>query len=190
MLLELTRPFAYLTIQHNSRLPLWVNWIVPIFISALAIGMPWLFDINVAVYSENGVISRVLGFVQSLAGFYIAALAAIATFNNPDMDKRMSGEAPTMEVNYNGAMSLVKLTRRRFLSSMFSYLTASSIVLTIVSIASLAIAPSLAQTWTGIGLVVLKDIFIFLYLAALAQMICVTSWGLYYLGERIHTPDS
>lgn len=152
--------------------------------------LPWSFNININVYGETGVISRILGFVQSLAGFYIAALAAIATFNNPDMDKPMPGETPTMRIYYNSTMSVVKVTRRRFLSAMFAYLTACSLILTLVSIAALSVAPSLVTVLPHSLLIPLKGTFTFLYLMALAQMTCVTLWGLYYLGERIHTPDS
>ncbi|MEO8118020.1 MAG: hypothetical protein ABI606_01700 [Rhodoferax sp.] len=190
MLLELARPFAYLTIQHRSRLPKWVNWIMPVVVSVIAVALPWALDIHVNIYGDSGVISRVLGFVQSLAGFYIAALAAIATFNNPDMDKLMPGEAPTMQVYYNAAMTTVKVTRRRFLSSMFAYLTACSLVLTLISIMALAVAQPLAVALPSQLLVVVKTAFIVAYLMVLSQMICVTLWGLYYLGERIHTPDA
>ena len=190
MLLELTRPFSYLSIQHNSSLPRWVNWLVPAIFSAVLMAIPWSLDIHFNVYGDNGVISRVLGFVQSLAGFYIAALAAIATFNNPDMDKLMPGEAPTMQIMYNGTMSTVKVTRRRFLSAMFAYLTAGSLVLTLISIAALGASQSLATALPNFLVTPAKTVFIFAYLFALTQMICVTLWGLFYLGERIHTSDS
>jgi hypothetical protein len=189
MLRELLRPFSYLTIRHTTRMPLWVNWIVPVGLSFIAVLLPLSFSLSVNLFGDNGLVARVLGFVQSLAGFYVAALAAIATFNNPDMDKLMPGKPPTMEVSYNGSMSTVQVTRRRFLSCMFAYLTGCSVLLTLISVTALAIAPPVAIAIPEFLVGPAKLVFISLFIFLLTQMICVTFWGLFYLGERIHTPD-
>lgn len=184
------RPFAYLTIRHPSHLPMWVNWGMPACIAFLLIALAWLAGVRVDVFSASGAVSRLLGFLQSLPGFYIAALAAIATFNNSDMLKAMPGTPPTMKVEHNGGMESVPLTRRRFLSSMFAFLTASSIALTLVSILSLCIADQLREMIPHAAHSAIKTFFGFLYFTLVGQLISVTMWGLFYLGERIHTPDS
>lgn len=192
MLLDLVRPFAYLTIRHPGRLPLAINWLVPVVLAAstLAACTAMATDTPFNVFGDSGLISRVLGFVQGLAGFYIAALAAIASFNSPHMDTLMPGTPPTLRIKYNTKASVVKLTRRRFLSAMFAFLTASSLVITALSIAALTFAgplksiiPMQAQPWFVWS-------FCSVYLVALFQLMSVTFWGLYYLGERVHTPDS
>jgi hypothetical protein len=190
MLGDLIRPFAYVTLKHPSNTPKLVNWTVPVGISLLAAVTVWWSGAYIDMLGPNGVVSRVLGFVQNLAGFYVAALAAIATFSSSDMDKLMPGEPPTMKVRYHGHLQTVKVTRRRFLSVMFAYLTALSLLLTLGSIAALAIADPLAHALSDQATGVLKAIFSVGYLGVLAQMTCVTLWGLFYLGERIHTPDS
>lgn len=143
----------------------------------------------VDVFGSAGFLSKILGFVQSLPGFYIAALAAIATFNNSDMDKLMPGKPPEAKIIYNGHLQSVPLTRRRMLSMLFSFLTAESLVLTIFAIG----ATTLAQPIKDLVPIYLhggfKIVFSFLYLTFVMQMFVVTMWGLYYLGERIHTPD-
>ncbi|MBT2326491.1 hypothetical protein J7E62_29690 [Variovorax paradoxus] len=189
MFLNLVRPFAYLTIKHKSRLPQIVNWIVPSAIAILAVGTARAGGLDIDVFGTNGAVSRVLSFVQSLPGFYIAALAAIATFGGVDMDRIMPGDAPTMSIIYHGQSTEVKATRRRFLSAMFSYLTACSLAITLGSIGVLAIAEPLARLVPTQFHWAFKDVFGFLYLLFLGQMTCVTMWGLFYLGERIHTPD-
>jgi hypothetical protein len=45
---------------------------------------------------------HILGFVQVLPGFYIAALAAIATFNKTDIDKIMAAPAPKIDIFIHG----------------------------------------------------------------------------------------
>lgn len=189
MFVELTRPFSYLTIRHNSNLPNLVNWWTPTLMSLAIVGIAWGFNLNVDTFGSNGLVSRVLSFVQSLPGFYIAALAAISTFNNPDMDKLMPGNAPTMTVHYNGTLSVVRATRRRFLSSMFAFLTASSLLLTLISIAALGIAEPIKLAIPAYTQIFFKLSFSFGYLVMLFQLTSITFWGLYYLGERLYTPD-
>lgn len=190
MLLELLRPFSYLTIRHRSMMPYWVNFFLPTVAATVAVALVWLLDLRVDVFGANGLVSKMQSFVQGLPGFYIAALAAIATFNNPDMDKAMPGESPTMFVTYNGARTKVKVTRRRFLSVMFAYLTACSLMLTLISVATVSLADPLTSVLPKQVFGTAKVLFCTAYLTCVAQLVFVTLWGLFYLGERIHTPNA
>lgn len=192
MLTKLLRPFAYLTIRHPTNLPLWVNWWVPIIASCMVVAVVGLVaKTTVDVWGASGVISRFLGFVQNLPGFYIAALAAIATFNSESMQKIMPGTPPTMDIPHNGAIMVqMKLTRRLFLSSMFAYLTALSLLLTIAAISGLAVADSVKATLPVYLYPWLKSAATMIYLMLAAQLLTVTFWGLYYLGERLHLADT
>ncbi|GKT19738.1 hypothetical protein AVHY2522_23570 [Acidovorax sp. SUPP2522] len=187
-MLDLIRPFSFLTIKHPSRLPLWVNWVLPVVLTALVMVGLWLLKTPVNIFGAQGLLERVLGFVQTLAGFYIAALAAVSSFNSPHLDREMPAPAPTMYIKYNGVMQNVTATRRRFLTSMFAYLTALSIVLSLVAIAVLVLAPAITVTWPD-SAAKLHWAGLFGFLSALFQMTCVTFWGLFYLGERMLTPD-
>lgn len=190
MLLELARPFSYLSIRHGSKAPLWINAGFPLLVAVVIVLVVWAVGFKIDVFGTNGMVSRVQGFAQGLPGFYIAALAAIATFSNPDMDRAMPGESPKMAVMYNGGEVIVKVTRRRFLSVMFSYLTACSLMLTMLSVAALSLAEPLTLVLPQRFFGPFKAIFCTVYLFLIAQLIFVTLWGLFYLGERIHTPDS
>ncbi|PAT43795.1 hypothetical protein CK621_02875 [Vandammella animalimorsus] len=90
-----------------------------------------------------------------------------------------------MRIRYTSGLETVELTRRRFLTSMFAFLTALSFVFNLCAIAALAAAPvveAAAPAWFArVG----AAGFLFL----MAQMTCITFWGLYYLGERVLTPD-
>ncbi len=190
MFTELTRPLSYLSIRHSTNSVQWINWWAPFLLAGIVCGIGALLDKPVDIFSSSGVLSKVLGFIQNLPGFYLAALAAVATFNNPDMDKLMPGEPPTAKVLYNGKLTTVKLTRRRMLCMMFAYLTAVSFMLTLISIAAMTFASPLKESITGqFSVVTLKAIFSLCYFVGLGQMLLVTLWGLFYLGERIHTPD-
>ncbi|CAM5457876.1 hypothetical protein TMEC54S_03496 [Thauera mechernichensis] len=147
------------------------------------------FDVPINAFGEQGLLARLLAFVQTLVGFYIAALAAVASFNSRHLDRVMPSPPPTMRVKYNGSLQTVPLTRRRFLCAMFAYLTALSFLFSIAAITVLSLATSVAAVAPATMTVVLKPVTLALFLLAIFQMTSITFWGLFYLGERILTPD-
>jgi hypothetical protein len=186
---DLFRPFAYLTVKHPSGFPRWVNWLLPGLFSLALTWLVWHFDVQVNLLGEKGLLERLLEFIQTLAGFYIAALAAVASFNSPHLDKLMPSPAPTMEVKHNGVLQPVEATRRRFLSAMFAYLTALSFLFSLLAIAALTLADPLRTLLPTSSLQYLTPLGLFVILFAVAQMTAITFWGLFYLGERMLTPD-
>lgn len=185
----LTRPLLYLSIQHDSRQLVAVNWALPAAVSGLLVcAMLWLAP-TMNVFHSGGLVDKLLGFVQSLPGFYLAALAAVATFGKPGLDDVMPGTPPRAHILYNGQTVLVDLTRRRFLCLMFSYLTAISIGLTLALVGSLAAVDPLQAHVPVTAIPALRAVITFALLLFLVQMVVITLWGLYYLGERMHTPD-
>lgn len=189
MLGDLFRPFAYLTIHHPSRLPLWVNWALPAASAAMVMTALLGFGVAINTFGEQGLLARLLAFVQTLVGFYIAALAAVASFNSRHLDRVMPSPAPTMQVKYNGTLQAVPLTRRRFLCAMFAYLTALSFLFSIAAIAVLSLAPAMAAIAPATMSGVLRPVALALFLLAVFQLTSITFWGLFYLGERMLTPD-
>lgn len=187
-MLELFRPFVFLTIRHPSRLPLWVNWVLPLVAACLAVAGLVVLRVPLDLYGTQGLLERLLAFVQTLVGFYVAALAAVCAFNSVHLDQPMPSPAPTMKIRHNGALQEIKLTRRRFLTSMFAFLTALSFAFSLLAIAVLTLAepahrlcPAVAE-W-------LRWPVLWIFLFMLFQLSLVTFWGLFYLGERMLTPD-
>lgn len=187
-MLDLLRPFSFLFISHPSQLPLRVNWLLPLFLALAAMASLALLDGKVNVYGPQGLFDRILGLVQTLAGFYIAALAAVSSFNSPHLDREMPSPAPTLYVRYNGGMEEVKATRRRFLTSMFAYLTALSLLISLTLITTLVLADPIKMNFPNAS-VYLHWLGSCVLLFFLFQMMSVTFWGLFYLGERMLTPD-
>lgn len=184
---QLVRPiFGYLAIQHPTKK--FVDWVLPSIFSIIASLLLLISKGSVNFFGAGGVISLVLGYVQNLPGFYIAALAAIATFARPDIDVLMPGDPPPRikSEDNRGVVNLIELTRRRFLCLLFSFLTIECIALTFFSIAMLAGAPALNNLIHGMAHTALFGIAAFLYFLILFQLLIATLWGLYYLGERIH----
>jgi len=128
-----------------------------------------------------------------LPGFYIAALAAIATFGRTDIDEIMPGSPPPRleTATVNGGVNLIELTRRRFLCLLFAFLTVECVALTLGSVLVLSAVPAIVEC---IGdretlLRIVSAFGVFFYCLVLTQLMIATLWGLYYLGERIHQPD-
>lgn len=92
-----------------------------------------------------------------------------------------------MDIYRNGVIEKdTSLTRRLFLSAMFSYLTALSIFLTLASIFGVTFASVIKPLLSPGFVYFLKIASTGIFLTLAAQLISVTLWGLYYLGERIH----
>tara|TARA_Y100000052_G_C2915561_1_gene65120 strand:+ start:127 stop:696 length:570 start_codon:yes stop_codon:yes gene_type:complete len=177
---QLCRPLSYLQIKHNDK---WIyDWLLPTVFTLISLVIIFFLIPVDAVVGDGGLISELTNFVSNLPGFFIAALAAVATFNKNDIDELMANP-PKIEIFHHGSYLMVEMTRRRFLCVLFSYLTATSIFLVIFTRFALALQlPSglmLAASWFGVSL----------FLFVLWQMILATVLGLYYLGERLHTPQ-
>ncbi|SED35365.1 hypothetical protein SAMN02787142_3023 [Burkholderia sp. WP9] len=192
ILYQLCRPIAYLAIKHPEKKI--ADWYVPLFLASLGSIGALLAHGHINFFGAGGLVSSVLGFVQNLPGFYIAALAAIATFGRNDIDSVMPGNPPPRleTLTNSGVSNLISLTRRRFLCLLFAFLTVECVALTMLSIVAIAVAPTLstwATKWPVVHLVAFLGVF-FVYAILLSQLLVATLWGLYYLGDRIHQPDS
>lgn len=133
-----------------------------------------------------------------LPGFYIAALAAVATFYREEIDKVMPHPAPTLKMRTGPRETDVKLTFRMFMSHLFSYLTAVSFLAVFVFVMAELVAASVLYTIGLIGnLSVRAWVLCFtesLYVATVAwlasKIVLTTLVGLYFLAERMHRPDA
>ncbi|EIG3558839.1 hypothetical protein FW381_004759, partial [Escherichia coli] len=138
------------------------------------------------LFDDNGFIKSIVSFISNLPGFYIAALAAIATFNRAEIDlplisneRNASIEIKVTKENGKVVNSEEVLTRRLFLCMLFSFLTALSIVIIILNA---IFSPLINVYQNSIVLMVYTVVFTFL----VWQLLVSTFFGLYYLGNRIH----
>lgn len=180
ILYQLSRPLSYLRIKHGDK---WIyDWFVPSMLTLITAALCYFFTDHIKLVSPGGMIDRITDFIAGLPGFFIAALAAVATFNKNDIDDLMANP-PKLEILYQGQPMMVDMTRRRFLCVLFSYLTASSIFLVLATRIglSLSLSSEIVPYMIAFG--------VLLYFFTLWQMITATLVGLYYLGERLHTPQ-
>lgn len=190
MFKHLLRPFSYLTIDHQQK---WiVDWIYPLVGAILSTAI--IFGLKVvgpiSLYGDSGLVGKILGFIQNLPGFYIAALAAIATFNRIDIDKTMPAPAPTLDITVQGKTVAIELTRRRFLCSMFAFLTAENLILIAMAIFSQTLYLTVKACLPVVSHIWVSGFFIFIFLLLYWQMMITSFWGLFYLGDKLHQPDA
>jgi len=186
---HLFRPLAYLGIAYPNKWRL--DWLIPfvlgavsaVVLAALALVHPLL------IIGDGGLVSKIVSLVQSLPGFYIAALAAIATFNRIDIDRPMPAPSPRLNVLVRGRKVPIDLTRRRFLCVLLAFLTAESLVLVVGAIFAQTVAPTIRDLVADKFHFLCLYIGLFFYLLFFWQMMVVTFVGLFYLGDRIHQPD-
>ncbi|WP_238925026.1 hypothetical protein [Achromobacter insuavis] len=184
---QLTRPFGYIFIQHRVKKV--VDWYLPALLATIAVAVLFPFRGIVNIWGEQGLVVNVQAFVQSLPGFYIAALAAIATFGQKGtLDTLMPEPTPTIETRFGGAWVVMGLTRRRFLCLLFAYLTALSVCLTVFSLFVRAVVGVKQMMPHFLGEATFYAMT-YAYLIFFFQMVVTTLWGLYYLSDRIHQPD-
>ncbi len=142
--------------------------------------------LDLKIFGDKGLLDLIVGLLQILTGFYIASLAAVATFNKSDMDSKMKGEPAKLSVLVRGVPVTEELTRRRFLCLMFGYLSFVSIFLYFAGgVANLfsshiaGLLPLKLHSWA-------KWLFVWIYLTITANLIVTTLLGLFYMSDRIH----
>lgn len=189
MFYQLLRPFSYLAINHPAKKV--VDWRVPGFLTIVAMSVLVAGRGSINVWGPDGLVSVLQGLVQGLPGFYIAALAAVATFGRQTtLDSLIPEPTPTIETWYGGGKIEIGLTRRRFLCLLFAHLTAVSVCISVFASFGRALAGpiqrSMGAQWLDLAFYVGSTVYVFFVF----QMIVVTLWGLYYLSDKMHQPDA
>lgn len=190
MIDALFKPLRYLAIKEDVGGKFKVDVVIPLII-ALVISLIFLYlKIWHQIHlfgTDSSLIQNIIGLVQILPGFYIAALAAISTFPSSSMDKDMP--EPTPYLNKATGVEKDYLCRRRFLCYMFAYLAYISIItLFLTAVIAFVYSTALFKTSAFID----NTVYFFSCLAIyflIIQTVSLTFVGLWYLGERIHFND-
>lgn len=184
---QLFIPLSYLRIKNNAKRV--VDFYIPAMLSVILTTSIALLPFHVPVFGDHGLVTLITNLLQILAGFYIAALAAVATFQSPVLDEPLDGEPAILDVKRRGSNQEIPLTRRSFISYLFGYLSLMSIVIYLFGGLSSIFAHDIPVS-SSFGMICLRYLFILIFTAMTANLITVTLLGLYYLTDRIHRPSS
>jgi hypothetical protein len=168
---------------------------VPAVITSLLLTLYYFLPVRPEIIGDKKYLDYLLQIVGILPGFYIAALAAAATFSNPSLDEPMPGlDAPTIDIVRGGKIFEVRMTMRIFMCHLFSYLSAMSFVTSLVLLATIELYPSLkhlqdafgSDSAAGNALQVISYASVGLATYLFWMIIVITMHGLYFLVERMH----
>jgi hypothetical protein len=168
---------------------------IPLLIASAATFVYWLLPYKPEITGDKHYVDYVLQIVGALPGFYIAALAAAATFTNESLDEEMSGkDVPRLSIQRGGDSFDVALTLRVFMCHMFAYLCALSFLTCMIGIAILEFASVLQKVEdanmqhpaVGIVATLIKYAAVGWFTFCVARIITITLHGLFFLIERMH----
>jgi hypothetical protein len=182
----LIRPLDYLRIRHPRKRN-YDGWL-PLGLTIGTVVALYFLPLPIQIFGDGGLLDILAGLLQFLIGFYIAALAAVATFDRPSMDQPMAGDAPELWVTRHGLTESQKLTRRRFLSLMFGYLALLSFLLYGVSAFGNLLEPNIHALipYESQAFLFARWGFLSIFLFLAYNLLVTTMLGLYYMTDRIH----
>jgi hypothetical protein len=183
MLKVLVSPMTYLQIRHEAKR--WADWIYPVLFANMSTYLIVRYGRPGAIASQDGLLAKLLVVSSVLPGFYIAALAAIATFKRAEIDELMRAPAPTIVHVIGGEKNSIELTRRRFLTHLFAFLCFESLAVMVTCMFASIVGTSILANFIPSAAFWMKAGFVFVLLLMFWQMLFVTLLGLYYLGDRL-----
>ncbi len=177
--------FSFLRLRSSDIF--WYQWIYPTaIVAAIFIAFRW-FGNQLITYDAEKLIADVNSLMGILVGFYIAALAAVSSFTNENLDQVMKGRAPTLTTVRQGKEIKETLTRRRFLAVLFGYCATLSIFLYIFGLFFLRLSfSSFDLPWLQTALRIVEGCAWGVYTWMICSLLIVTLLGLHYLVERMH----
>jgi hypothetical protein len=189
---ELGRPFAFTQVEGPGLII--YRDVLPWLTVAAAAAAYWVLPVRVPLVGAASASSLLIPFFAGLPGFFIAALAAVATFHGVDLDREMN--EVTVEMRVRGGKAAVSPTLRVFLCYLFAYLTAISFLgfflCSATSLLSGNIHTLTKMIAAGRGNIETAIMFVarsgFVIVATLigARVVFCTALGLYFLSERVH----
>jgi len=138
---QLTRCLAFWQIKHADLR--YINLYIPFSLSSILVVIIFFLPIQPLIFGNLGFTRSFISILSVLPGFFIAALAAVATFQKNELDHLMPDPAPVLSMRSNGEWEDCELTMRMFLSHMFAYLTAISFMALSIGIMAELVSPSL-----------------------------------------------
>jgi len=192
-------PVNYLRIQHGEgvmKSKAVFDYVLPAVFTAITVAVCVWLVIPLAVFQHPALTPRLLELMALMVVFYMAALAAVATFERKGIDNLLRGGDATLWVrdhSQGGKRTPKKLTYRQFISYLFGYLSFLSLLLYIAliflvsgwprlqgKIAAIQKMPAVVGEVTNVALFVLVFFFVW-------QLVFASLLGIYFLTERIQS---
>ena len=178
---RLATAFDYLRIKHSSKRR--YDLYLPAILSLISVAAYIYIPIKPPTTGISGITTQISEIIKVLIGFYIASLAAVATFESDILNEVMDGSTPPILIDHKGEKE--KLTRRRFLCLLFAYLVTLCFILLFLGIVS-EFLPQNIRLMTVDYYYIIKHLSLLAYFFFVFQLVIVTLLGLYYIADKIH----
>jgi len=200
---QLLVPARYLRIRHGQdwyHSKLVYDWMLPVASTVAIWALFFWLGIPLTVFDQVELSKRLIDLLILMIVFYMAALAAVSTFDRKGIDTPLKGDDALLWIQNpdTGDSYDKKLTYREFISYLFGYLSFLSLCLYVFVVAMSVLWPEIEKHFAANGGVCSKfidwtniAIFIFIF-GAMSQLIITSLLGIYFLTERIqtlYTPD-
>lgn len=199
---QLCAPLRYLLIKQGHG---WFSskasydFVLPAIFSAFATLAVWKLDVALGFFSESGFVPGIINLLNLLIAFFIAALAAVATFNRVGLDDPLKGEPATMKRRASDGVIREKiLTHRQFICYLFGYLSFISIMLLLALYAIRLVgggaAPETDFMLDVVGIAIpvreiLRTVGSLVFFFVFGQIIVTMLLGIYFLADRFQFLD-
>ncbi len=190
---QLFSPMKYLSIRHGDDLfhsKRVYDYVLPLTLTLGTCATFYYLKLEFSILDKADSVKRILDLLALMIVFYLAALAAVATFDRKGIDTLLRGGDALLAVrSHDGGKYIdIKLTYRQFISYLFGYLSFLSLCLYVTIIGVSIVWPKLKQLIETNSLVIWSDrIIFFVVIFFLWQLIFTSLLGIYFLTERIQT---
>lgn len=193
---QLGTPCKYLMIRHGDglfRSKVSYDFVLPAIFAAVTFGVATGFDMPLDILGNDSLFSATSGLLAILIGFYMAALAAVATFDRAGIDNKLEGEDALLSVRNKDGQGRTdkKLSYRQFISYLFGYASFLSFILYTTLLLAKSIWPNASQvalSYEGgraFMAHIVEPVSFFLIFFFLWQLFLVSLLGIYFLAERV-----
>jgi len=195
---QLCAPMSYLRIRHGDGLfasKRFYDFVLPTGLAALTCAVFYCLEIPLSIFSHEELVKRITDILVLMIVFYMAALAAVATFERKGIDERLKDEDALLWVRHHDGGEWVErtLSYRQFISYLFGYLSFLSLCLYMFITVFALIWPQLEVHFVSCRLAIdvitnwLAPIIFFLVFASIWQLTVTSLLGIYFLTERIQS---
>jgi len=194
---QLSVPINYLRIRHGDTLfrsKAVYDFVLPIILTLVTCVIFWWLGISQRIFDHKDLVKQLTDLLALMIVFYMAALAAVATFDRKGIDDPLKGGDALLRARHHDTGEAIdrKLSYRQFISYLFGYLSFLSLCLYIFIIVFALAWPVFEKHFAGTRiewyLESIADPAIFaVTFFAVWQLVITSLLGIYFLTERIQS---
>lgn len=195
---QLLVPCNYLRIRQGSGLltsKRVYDYVLPAVLTASTVGICVVISAPLALGRHGILMKSLADLLALLIAFYMAALAAVSTFERKGIDEKLKGSDALLNVlNHDtGKRGDKKLSYRQFISYLFGYLAFLSLVLFMAMLFFKGAWPKIVKIsdafkfWDVAVKYWLDPIFFTAFFFGIWQLFITSLLGIYFLADRMQS---